>query len=126
MIFYIDTYYDDIYDLLGKLMDYEDDDEAKEDLAMNYPDGITVRDCKEAPLLDVTKDRIFSALWDAVNEDYWPEDSDGVEHELEKALNAFLDVIPEQIEVLKKAMPTVWMATKEKTHYSLKELEGML
>lgn len=116
MIFYIDEYYDDIYDLLEMLTDYEPDEKALEILRENYPNGVTVQECKEIPVYQFTEDD-FWQIMDGKGD--WPEESTMTEEQTTKAIKKHLPA-------LNADMPTVWMPTKEKTEYSLKELEEMI
>ena len=127
MIHYQYRFYEDIQDLFDELMDFNLSPEQWKGFKSVYPDGITVTECKAIKIKQFDVNNIVDAMYDSIDEGLWPEDPESIQQDVTRALTEFsYNIGLGKIEILNAKMPTVWIPTKEKTHYSLEELEEML
>lgn len=129
MIYYIDEYYDDIYDLIERLTEYNlDEKEELEILREDYPDGLIVQECELRPMrVFKEKDKVLIAemIEEGFLADNCPEDPD--DDFYKKISDAVLEALkPVDMEKLTEALPKLWFPNGEETEYSLKQLEEML
>ena len=125
MIYYNDTYYEDIQGLLEVLMDYIPNPSFQQ-IADVFPGGLTIIECKEIKIKQFDVNNIVDAMYDSIDEDLWPEDTEYQQVVTDILKEFSYSIGLGKIEILNAKMPTVWMPTKEKIHYSLEELERML
>jgi len=117
-------FYHDIESLLEELMDYGTSPEAWEKFKQDEPLGLEVIECESRPIYNFAerhKDMIAESIIDIIPEEKWPEDPDLAFDDYKESLKGLID-----LEKINELMPKVWIPTKEKTHYSLEQLEELL